>query len=214
MAASTGSDQVQGSDSGRGYSADRQSLSSGSQLPLLKHVSYQLRLMRPEARTRSKVAARRRTETTAARRLTEIIERCADRTPDLEANVAIPRQKASAPVDPVRQVIGQLKKPSLALEKALMAMIRAEQAVGADVLRASDLTVSRWRASDVVWEFSTSSPRRKQTIKVLVIGENAYLQLPISTTVVRQLRMLAPHEERCRIRVRSPAPKRRKPRPR
>lgn len=70
-------------------------------------------------------------------------------------------------------------------------MSAADHASGEGQNSAVSLTVSRCKVSGLILEFATSSLGRRQTIQLLLIGDKAFLQIPGSEKLVRQIKRLA-----------------------
>lgn len=92
--------------------------------------------------------------------------------------------------DPVRTARRQLKPTVLALQRALTAVS------GAGHDSPIVVTASRRKQVGTAIEFSTHSPGRRQTIELLVVGEQAFLEVPASQQVVNQLHALAEEARR------------------
>lgn len=94
------------------------------------------------------------------------------------------------PSDPVREVIQQVRTAGIALGQLLRSMSAADNASDEGQNSAVSLAVSRCKVSGLILEFSTSSPGRRQTIKLLLIGDAAFLEIPGSEKLVKQIKKL------------------------
>jgi len=94
-------------------------------------------------------------------------------------------------VDPVREVIQQVRTAGVALGRLLQSMSAGDHILGDGQESAVSLTVSRSKVSGLILEFATSSPGRRQTIQLLLIGDSAFLQIPGSEKLVQQIKRLA-----------------------
>lgn len=93
--------------------------------------------------------------------------------------------------DPVREVIQQVRTAGIALGDLLRSMSAGDHASDDGQDSAVCLTVSRTKVSGLMLEFSTSSPGRRQTIKLLLIGDDAFLQIPGSEKLAKHIKQLA-----------------------
>lgn len=94
--------------------------------------------------------------------------------------------------DPVREVIQTVRTAGVALGQVLTSMARGPRMRGGDSddKSAVCLTVSRRKISGLMLEFSTTSPGRRQTIKLLVTGDQAFLEIPGSAKLAQRLKQL------------------------
>jgi len=121
----------------------------------------------------------------------------------ISAKKATVRSASNSPKagDPVREVIKHVRAARVALGQILKSMARGEHAVGSDGESAVCLTVSRKKVSGLMLEFSTSSPGRRQTIKMLLVGDQAFLEIPGSEKLARKFEQMASgHRSRPAIR--------------
>ena len=109
----------------------------------------------------------------------------------------MPRLKLSSAArsghaDPVREVIRQVRTTGVALGQLLRTAGRCDKSEREHGYQtALCLTVSRRKISGLMLEFSTSSPGRRQTIKLLLTGKESFIEVPGSERLVMQLRELA-----------------------
>ena len=93
--------------------------------------------------------------------------------------------------DPVRQAIRHLRTTGVALEKALRAAAcRSDDGETRNEFEIS-LTASTRKASELILEFSTKSPGRRQSVELMVIGDDPFLEIPGSKRLVKRLKLLA-----------------------
>ena len=100
--------------------------------------------------------------------------------------------KKSKVADPVREVIRQVKTAGVALTNLIEVMSRNPVDEG----EALSLTLSRKRGSGLMIEFSTSSPGRGQTIQLLLMDNEAFIEIPGSSKLVRKIKDLARRNKR------------------
>ncbi len=93
--------------------------------------------------------------------------------------------------DPVREVIQKVKTAGVALGEILTSIARGEHDLAGDSESAVCLTVTRRKVSGLMLEFSTSSPGRRQTIQMLLVGDQAFLEIPGSAKLAQKLKQLA-----------------------
>lgn len=93
--------------------------------------------------------------------------------------------------DPVREVIQHARTAGSALGQIVTSMMLGEYAAGGNSESGVCLTVSRRKVSGLMLEFSTSSPGRRQTIKMMLVGDQAFLEIPGSAKLAQRLEQMA-----------------------
>lgn len=94
--------------------------------------------------------------------------------------------------DPVREAILHAKTTGVSLGQVLSTEARRRKEVDEnEQVYVVSMMVARRKVSGVILEFSTTSPGRRQTIELLLIGGKAFLQIPGSKRLTNQLRKLA-----------------------
>ena len=93
--------------------------------------------------------------------------------------------------DPVRAAIQQARTTGVALGKLLSTLGRRGKRSEAESEFALCLTASRKKLPALMFEFSTSSPGRRQTIQLLLTDDEAFIEIPGSARLAKQLHKLA-----------------------
>lgn len=101
--------------------------------------------------------------------------------------------------DPVRAAIQHARSAGVALSKVLRTLGRSGKRSEAESESVLCLTASRKKLPVLMLEFSTSSPGRRQTIQLLLTGDQAFLQIPGSKRLAKQLQSLA-HQGQQKLR--------------